>query len=244
MKKPVLHIGGLIAAARKNDWGRLEEMLDYLKDPGRDEIYANSLLRLLGNCPDQRKRPVIMNVLQSDPSPLVRSSAAVLLGDYPDPESTAALLKAAQDEYRIVRIRAGSSLAGRQQAVTDPKQQAIAARSVEEYKESITVRPDHWSSYYNMGNFHMAQSNYLKAIASYKTSARFRSDVIQPLVNLSFAYNSIGNNGKAEQALRKALEVEPNNALVTLNLALLLGEMNRISEAEELFRKTFKLDQS
>lgn len=241
-QKPVLHVGGLIAAARKNDWSRLEETLDYLQDPGRNEIYANSLVRLLQNCPDQRKRPVIMNVLQNDPSPLVRSSAVVLLADFTDPESTAALLKAAQDEYRIVRIRAGSSLVGRQQAITDPKQQAIAAKAVEEYRASITVRPDHWSSYYNMGNFHMNQGRYREAIQSYKTARKFRSDVIMPLVNLSFAYNFIGENEQALQALQKAAEIEPDNSVMQLNLALLLGEMNRIQEAEEAYKKVIKLD--
>ncbi len=241
-QKPVLYIGGLIQEARKSQWNRLDEMLSYLKNPGRDEIYANSLVRLLAGCPDGQKWPVILTLLRYDPSPLIRSSAAALLAAYPDPKGQAALLKAAEDKFRIVRIRAGAGLAGKEETINNPKQRAAAVKAIEEYKTSITVRPDHWSSHYNMGNFLMNRGQYTEAIDAYRMSHQFRPDVIEPLVNLAFAYNLTGRNENAKQALRKAAQIEPKNAAVHLNLALLLGETGRLEEAESTFRMVFKLN--
>lgn len=241
-QKPVLHIGGLIQAARKNDWRRLDEMLAYLKDPHRDTIYANSLVRLLGSCPDGRKWPVLIALLKNDPSPLIRSSAAVLLADYSDAKGIAALVTATRDEYRIVRIRAAGGLVGREKTISDSKERAAAAAAIAEYKETLNVRPDHWSSHYNRGNFYMARREYEEAITAYRTAHRFRPDVIEPLVNLSMAFHLAGQDKQAEQALQEAVQIDPNNAVIHLNLALLLGEMNRINEAEAEFRKVYILD--
>ena len=47
----------------------------------------------------------------TDPSPLVRASAAEALGQRLDPPNTAALCQAAGDDYRLVRVRAATALA-------------------------------------------------------------------------------------------------------------------------------------
>jgi hypothetical protein len=44
---PVLKRAALIEAARKGDWGRLAEMLDYITGKDRDEVFATSLIRMV-----------------------------------------------------------------------------------------------------------------------------------------------------------------------------------------------------
>ncbi len=100
----------LIDLARKRQWKRLPEMLAELKKNGGDEVYKTSLVRLLGGCEDGSKWPVLLGRLH-DPSPLVRSSAASALGGHLTPEVLRALLAAAADPSRLVRIRTAMSLA-------------------------------------------------------------------------------------------------------------------------------------
>jgi Tfp pilus assembly protein PilF len=61
-------------------------------------------------------------------------------------------------------------------------------------------------------------------------------------VNIAFVYNATGRNDKAEAAFRQALALDPNNAVVHLNLGMLLGELKRPKEAEQAFRAALKTD--
>ncbi|MEJ2109946.1 MAG: multiheme c-type cytochrome [Acidobacteriota bacterium] len=106
---PVLHRASLIEAARKRDWDHLGEMLEYLEDKNREEVFAASLIRLIRPCNDDRKWSVLIRALE-DPSPLVRASAAESLGDRLDGEAFEALKIAVKDGSRLVRIRAAGSL--------------------------------------------------------------------------------------------------------------------------------------
>ena len=80
-----------------------------MTSPGRDEVFAASLLRLTMAAPDEGHPPLLKAI--QDPSPLVRAAAAESLALRPSQESFQALVAAAGDSYRLVRIRAASSLA-------------------------------------------------------------------------------------------------------------------------------------
>ena len=108
---PMLRRASLIDAARKRDWSKLPEMLDYVTSKDRDEIFATSLIRLVPVSGDPRVVPALLKAIK-DPSPLVRSAAATALQNVPTEESVLALVEAAGDDYRLVRIRAAAALAG------------------------------------------------------------------------------------------------------------------------------------
>lgn len=63
-----------------------------------------------------------------------------------------------------------------------------------------------------------------------------------PYVNVSLAYNVLGQNDKAEQSLRKAYAMEPGSLEVNLNLGLLLAELERAGEAKTYLQKALELD--
>ena len=90
---PVLRRAGLIEAAPKRDWQQLPEMLAYLTNPERDEVFAASLIRLTMAAPDEKVLPALLRAIQ-DPSPLVRAAAAEALSFRPDKESFQALVAA------------------------------------------------------------------------------------------------------------------------------------------------------
>ncbi len=58
----------------------------------------------------------------------------------------------------------------------------------------VTTGPNDHASHYNLGNFHMNRQQFDRAIARFETDASLRPDSIPPLVNMSLAYNAIGQN--------------------------------------------------
>jgi Tfp pilus assembly protein PilF len=238
---PVLHRAGLVDAARKLDWSRLPGMLDYISSKERDEIFATSLIRLLAFCPDPQKWPVLRQALQ-DPSPLVRAAAAAGLGGNLSPENLKALLKATEDDYRLVRLRAAGALAPFPRNLLSTEDQRRLDQATQELLASLQSRPDDWSFHYNLGNYYLDRGEFKEALAAFATASRLRPDVIQPWVNTSMVHARQGNNQAAEEALRRALKIEPANATANYNLGLLLAEQGKTPEAEASLRTALKSD--
>lgn len=231
----------LIDDARKQKWERLPEMLKYLSSPDRNEVVANSLVRLIRGSSDESRLPVLVN-LTKDPSPLVRASVADALGDRLTPEILPELIKATSDTSRLVRIRAAGVLAGVPAEMIEPGRRASVQAAMRELEESFAARPDDAGSHYNEGNYYGSKHEPKRAVECYETAMRLRPDFVLPLVNASLAYNAIGDNQSAEKVLRRAIELEPKSVPAYLNLAMLLGEMDRMKEAEAAFHRVLELD--
>ncbi len=241
-QRSVLEQASLVDEARRGNWDRLDAILVYISSPGRDEVVAASLLRLLIGCESQTKWSVVMQALQNDASPLVRAAAAQSLDGYITAESVLVLAKAAGDDYRLVRVRAATALSAVDVEQLPSEYQTSVKNATAELLESLGAHPDDYASHYNLGNFHMRQNDRKKALASYETAIRLRPDFVPPYVNIAFIHNSTGHNDKAEASFRKAITIDPNNAAVHLNLGMLLGEMNRPWDAEKAFRAALTAD--
>jgi len=70
-----LHRGVLIQAARKGDWRRLPEMLEYVTSRDRDAIFAASLIHMVQNSEDPRVVPVLIKASQDPFTPHTRRSS-------------------------------------------------------------------------------------------------------------------------------------------------------------------------
>jgi len=173
---------------------------------------------------------------------LVRASAAESMYGHLTQEVVEALLKAVQDECRLVRIRAAASLAGYPQQMLDMQVRRVLDRATVEFIESMQVRPDDFSSHFNLGNFYMDRSEISLAISSFERAIRLRPKNILPLINVSIAYAREGRRDKAEESLRNALQIEPKNPAANLNLGLLLAEQGRNQEAEQVLREALNSD--
>ena len=238
-QSPILRRARLIEAARKRDWSRLQDMLTYIQSKERDEIYSTSLIRLLGGCESDRKWPAILGALK-DRSPLVRSAAASALQFCPDPKAGDALVKAAWDEYRIVRIRAAMALSARPEIRLDEKDQKQVAFASEEYLDSLISRPDDWASHYNMGNYFLARGDLPSALVAFTVASKLEPKSALPLVNISIAYAQLGESERAENSLGNALRVDPDSAEANFNMGLLKAEQKDLQDVERYFRLALK----
>ena len=220
---PLLKRASLIDAARKRDWSKLPEMLDYVTSKDRDEVFATSLLRLVPASGDPRVVPALFKAMK-DASPLMRAAAAQALQNVPTKESVQALVEATGDEYRLVRVRAAASLAGYQDLPLNETDKKRVAAANEEYLASILSRPDQWDSHYNLGNYYLDRGDFKQAVASYETALKMEPHGVLAMVNQAMAYARMGENQKANDALQKALKVAPDNAAANFNLGLLKAE--------------------
>ncbi len=239
---PVLYRAGLIAAARKREWARLDEMLAFIGDAKSDPVFAVSLIRLLEPCDAPRKWPALRQALKQ-PHPLVRSAAAHLLSGDLSRETFAGLLAAAKDEYRLVRVSAASSLARYPPALLEsPPARPVCEAAFKELESSLLCLPDAWSAHYNIGNYFEERGWPAKALAAYEQSMRLRPDVIPPMVNAAMMRARQGDIDAAVVLLKKAERVEPRHAAVNLNLGMALAEQGKLDEAEQHFRTAFNAD--
>lgn len=238
---PILRRASLIAAARKQDWSRLPDMLEEIGRADRDEVTATSLIRLLFTCEDPRKGPAMLRAL-ADPSPLVRSAAALALDGYRSQETLEALLAATTDSVRLVRLRAAMSLVNYPAQIFTQSQRQQLDRALHEYESSLQTRLDHWTAHYNLGNYFVNLGRAEEALSAFETASRLQPGAVAPLTNAAIVLSGQGRDDEAEASLRRALAIEPRNATVNLNLGLLLGGSGRIAEAEAALRSALEAD--
>ena len=240
-QEALLRRAGLIDAARKRDWSRLPEMLSYINDHKRDEVFATSLIRLISSVQDQKVIPALV-IAAKDPSPLVRAAALQALGSIPTTESLQALVEATGDDYRLVRVRAAAGIAAFPRMTVPAAYQEQLQKANDEYLASITARPDQWTSHYNMGNYQLARGEVQKAIASYQAALKLEPQAVMPMVNSSIAYAQMGESGKAENALNQALKLSPDNAVANFNMGLLKAGKKDLKQAEKYLNQAIKSD--
>jgi Tfp pilus assembly protein PilF len=238
---PLLYRAGLLEAARKRDWSRLPEILSYITSRERDEVYAASLIRLIRASRDEVKWPSLLAAMK-DPSPLVRGAAAEALGALASEDTGKALVEAVKDDYRLVRIRAAASLAAFPKFALAEADRKKVEEATEEYVNSLVIRPDHWSSHYNMGNYLLSAGFPGRAVAAFETAIARDPQSPYPLVNVAIAYARTGDLKKAEDSLDKALKIDPNNAQANFNMGLLKAEQKETKKAEKYLRAALKAD--
>lgn len=231
-QEETLYWAQLIKEARKGDWNRLDEMLQIIDKDKYNEVVITSFLRLLANCPDEKKWETIIKAMKENSSPLARSAAANTLASGGSEVARKALLEGATDDFRLVRISAAASLATYDPSRFTPEETGIKNKATEEYMESLITRPDDWSAHYNKGIFHQNRGEAHEALDSYETAARLYPEALLPLINSSVLYSYTGNQAKAEENLKKVLEMDPGNEAANLNLGLLFAEQGRMQEAE------------
>jgi tetratricopeptide (TPR) repeat protein len=240
-QKPVLQRAELIDAARKRDWSKLQEMLNYIADRDHDEVFAASLIRLLRGNQDQRIEQAMLTAMK-DPSPLVRSAAAESIIVMPSNDTFQALIEATGDDYRLVRIRAAAALSGFPNIRLTGETAENLEKANSEYIASLMARPDQWTSHYNIGNYYLNRREPKKAIASYSKALKLEPQAVTAMVNSSIAYAQLGENDKADKTLRKALKRAPDNAAANFNMGLLKAEQKDLKSAEKYLKEVLKHD--
>jgi len=174
--------------------------------------------------------------------PLVRAAAAEALRGNLTAENRDALLASTRDEYRLVRIRAVTSLGPVPPETVPASDQESLRKATDEFIASIDARPDDFARHTTLGNFYLDRVELQKSVQSFETAIRLRPDSVPTLVNASVAYGRAGRPLDAQRVLSQALSQAPDNAAANFNMGLLLFELKRPEAAEEALLRAWKAD--
>lgn len=241
-QEETLYYGQLVKEGRANNYARLDEMLKMIEEERPNAFFAASMIRILQGNDSEKKWPVLRKLAIDSEHPMVRSAAVNSLDINVTPETKEILIQAAQDKIRSVRVGVGAALAAFPEDMFTADEMPFRKKAFEEYKASITARPDSWSSHYNRGNFEYRLGEMQEALKSFEKASMLEPEVIGPYVNASLIHSVQGNHMKADASLRTALELDPDNAAVNVNYGLLMGEMNRFDEAKKAYLKALESD--
>jgi Flp pilus assembly protein TadD len=232
-QEPVLRAAGFIADARRQDWTRMTEMIEWVDEQPREEMFAASLFRLWANTDANGKWQAMVRAL-ADPSPLVRSSAARGLHGYGDEAALAALKPLLTDEYRLVRIQAAATLARLQPSAMSEDERLSFHVAAAEFRAAMEARGDDAEAAHELGHFLLDQGDLGGATAAFQRSLTMRPDRLETLVSAATASYRSGDMAAAEHHLRRATASAPEASAPRRNLILLLEKQGRLVEAEEL----------
>lgn len=235
-QEETLYWAQLIKEARQGNWARMDKMLEIVGENKYNEVVVTSFIRLLANCPNEKKWETLLEAVKINPSPLARAAASTSLNGNFSELAKNALLAAAADEIRLVRVSAASSLAGFGDERFSAGEKQLVENVTNEYMKSMVARPDDWSSHYNLGIFHQNRGDVDNALESYEHAARLYPESLMPLINSSVLYSYVGNVAAAESSLNKAISFDPRNEAANLNLGLLLAEQGKTDEAEKALK--------
>lgn len=243
-QKETLLYGKLIQEGRTGNFEHADEMVRMIVEDKPNELFVASVIKILAGQQTPGLREALLNAINTHHSPLVRSAAAQTLTAFRDNKVRGALLKAATDSLRAVRIAAASSLAAFGTEGLTAENIELRNKVITEYKTSLTVRPDTWTSHFNLGNLQALLGETEPALASYQKASFFEPEVIGPYINAGMLFSQTGNYASAEKAIVKALEIEPANPVANTNYGLLMGELGKFDEAVKAYLKVLDVDKN
>ena len=231
----------LIFQGRNNDFTHIDQMCAMINNPNINLIFRNSIIRILASQTNEENEHYFFTALH-DHSPLIRASAAEGLAFRMNEEAKKALLIASQDSVLIVRNRASSSLASYPKSMFTQEEWNTVEHNFREYEDFLMANPDSWSAHYNLGTYYQGRGMHQQAIKSYDKAVELEADAIMPLVNSAMAYSILGNNLQAEEKLKAALDVDPENSAANLNYGLLLAQSQRFDQAKMHLKRALNSD--
>ncbi|UCE02366.1 MAG: tetratricopeptide repeat protein [Candidatus Latescibacterota bacterium] len=226
------HYGEALAAARSGRAGAdtlLLQAFATLANPGIARATAlNELLRYAGA---RTAASVARGARDADP--LVRRTAAEMLGRLPVNFRLRVGVPLLGDSIRTVRLAAATALAATPQASLSPDQSELLERAISELRKALQRNADRADALVNLGNLEMRLGRVAEAEATYRQSMRRDRFYLPAYVNLADLLRRQQRDEEGERLLLEALAVAPGNPEVHHALGLLLVRTRRIESALE-----------
>lgn len=114
------------------------------------------------------------------------------------------------------------------------------AKAMESYTRALESQPNHTPALASIARLHFRQQNYGEAAKFFQTAASTNPAEASLQNDLGLAHSKLGQTNLAVQHLNKALEISPGNSRYANNLASILYDAGRESEALEVLSNNNK----
>jgi serine/threonine protein kinase/Tfp pilus assembly protein PilF len=107
------------------------------------------------------------------------------------------------------------------------------------YLQAVSLRPDYWGGYNELGAFYFAQGRYLDAVRQWEQVTRLHTLGTAGLTNLGNAYYQLGQVEQAQQAYRQSLNIRHTIA-ASVGLGVTFYDEGKYAEAADEFREAME----
>ncbi|HEY2620505.1 MAG TPA: tetratricopeptide repeat protein [Acetobacteraceae bacterium] len=234
------HYGVALNAGRVGAVDAERQLDQLIMDQSQPAIARGSALLMLPAYPSAASAAAIKTAI-FDADPLVRAAAPRALPTSPSPALIQVVVRLLTDPVRAVRIEAARALAGTDPRSMPPEQRTAFAAAYQELVAAETLDADRPEAHLNLGLLDVRQRQGDQAEAEYRAALRIDPRFVPALANLADLDRMRGMDQWGAELLRRALEIEPNNADVRHSLGLLLVRQHDYVGALALLRQAHEL---
>jgi len=102
-----------------------------------------------------------------------------------------------------------------QAAQERPRQEENCTQAIEDYKRTLLRNPNHFNSYYNLGNCYRKIGNTEEALRAFEKALELAPDTaykVKTHYNIANLYQKKGDANKAKVHYEKVIELEPEES--------------------------------
>jgi tetratricopeptide (TPR) repeat protein len=122
------------------------------------------------------------------------------------------------------------------------QQRGLFSQAIQGYQELVTLRPNHWETYNNLGLIYQEQKQVAKALEMFQKTLSLNPRYLKGHNNLGLLYLNLGKLEEAVSQFRKALEIDPEFIPATINLAVGYRRQGQVEQARKCLQKVLEHD--
>ena len=230
----------VLAAARDGAPEAAALLAALARDPDEPAIARATALSLLP--PDAEPQASrVVEKSASDKDPLLRLGAALALENLPTAERVRIGSPLLSDPLRAIRLEAATALVDAPRAGFDPPALRALEHALAELHESARYNADQPGSHLNLGLLALRSGDFAAAEKHYEAAIDLAPWFVPAWVNLADLKRSQGNDGAAEETLRRGARSISESADIQSALGLTLVRLGRRDEAAQALQRAATL---
>jgi predicted CXXCH cytochrome family protein len=234
------HFSDILLKANAQQGDAESDLEQLIADTSQPDIARATAIWYVGERGADRHLDLLTKMLR-DQNPLVRKSAARVLGNLPEEFKINPLQDALDDSMRSVRVSAAGGLA--ESSVSDisfPLKEHFK-NALQEYRKYLDATQYFPQGLMNRGQFLEKRGEPQKAMEAYRNALEKDSLFNPARINLAYLHNQLGNNAEAEKLLNTVIKIDPEYGPAYYSLGLLVAEENRLEKASSYFEEAAHL---
>jgi predicted CXXCH cytochrome family protein len=236
IRKQSPHYGEALRAGRNAEHGAQQQLIDIAMDDTQADIVRATALEVLGQNLNQASFAAIEQGLRAE-NALVRRAAAGALERLNRRDRIRFVFPLLDDPVRSVRLEAAHLLATVPLGTLPEEPRATLARAFGEFERAHREMADRPESLTTLANFYRDRGDVRRSEATYQAAIARHPSFTPAYVNLADLYRSLEKDEQAEEVLRAALKISPDQADMLHAYGLLLIRHQRYSEAVKQLRR-------
>ena len=125
-------------------------------------------------------------------------------------------------------------------------EQGLTDKAIEEYKLAIKYKPDYAKAHLNLGDQYFNKTLYDEAIKEYEIALNYNQDdldMVDLYGILGLLYNHPKENyDKSIEYYKKALNIQPENEIIYINIGIVYDDKGDYSKAIEYYQKAIEIN--